>query len=344
MDDGILLTYIVPVYNTEPYVLRCLQSIADQGLDPSQYEVIVIDDGSTDGSRAVIDAFAGEHASVRIFSQANAGVSAARNLALDNARGRYVQFVDSDDYLLPGKMCQIVQRAVEERLDVLLFNYCIVDAAGNVLPVTRDDNYPSTAAATGHDYLDGHAMTPYVWRFLVRREYFEQGCPYLGDDSAWRFDTSLIACEDGSLIARFLLAAQRVAHDGTTAYCYVNRGDSAMHSTDVDHIRRRLFSQVDAAASIDGTMKRYQLQTGKAAPASVAGVRNVYLYFSMTKALTCGLVNEVLQRIRRLGLYPFPCVGPEANYHGAKWRVIHALMMHPHIWSFLSKVYRTIKK
>ncbi|MBQ3730849.1 MAG: hypothetical protein II905_03755, partial [Muribaculaceae bacterium] len=70
----------------------------------------------------------------------------------------------------------------------------------------------------------------------------------------------------------------------------------------------------------------------------------VYLYFSMTKALTCGMVDEVVDRIRQAGLYPFPCVGPEANYDGVKWKVIHWPMMHPRLWSFLSKIYRMIKK
>ena len=74
------------------------------------------------------------------------------------------------------------------------------------------------------------------------------------------------------------------------------------------------------------------------------GVRNVYLYFSMTKALTCGLVDEVLDRIRQAGLFPSPCVGPEANYHGVKWKVIHWLDDASPLVAFLSKIYRMIKK
>ena len=95
--SDLLLTYIIPLYNTETYVLKCLQSIVDQDLSPDQYEVIVIDDGSTDGSRAVVEGFAREHSQVMLLTQVNAGVSAARNLALEHARGRYLQFVDSDD-------------------------------------------------------------------------------------------------------------------------------------------------------------------------------------------------------------------------------------------------------
>ena len=86
-DNSILLTYIIPVYNTERYVLKCLQSVVNQGLHPDQYEVLVVDDGSTDGSREVVKEFAADRPQVHLLTQANAGVSAARNLALDHARG-----------------------------------------------------------------------------------------------------------------------------------------------------------------------------------------------------------------------------------------------------------------
>ena len=334
--DGLLLSYIIPLYNTEAYIVRCLRSIIAQDLPEGGYEVIVVDDGSTDGGRELVEALAAEHPQVRLLSQTNAGVSAARNKALDAARGRFVQFVDSDDYLAEGMMKPLLQRAIDESLDVLVFNYNCVDADGNDRPHDRDDNYPSTAAMTGVDYLEHHSMTPYVWRFLVRRDYLNQG--------NWRFDTSLIVCEDGALIARFLLNAPRVAHDGSAPYNYASRGDSAMHNSDPEHLKQRIFSQVDAAISIDEVIKHYESQTGLKAPASVAGVRNVYLYFSLTKAMTCGLVEEVVARMRRSGLYPFPCVGPEANYYGMKWKVIHRVMMNLPLWTFLSKVYRLIKK
>ena len=331
-----LLTYIVPLYNTEAYVQRCLQSIVDQGLEEDQYEVLVVDDGSTDGSKAVVEAFIGEHPQVRLLTQANAGVSAARNKAIDQARGQYLQFVDSDDRLEPGMMNRLLKRAVDDELDVLVFNYKNVDTDGNLLPSHRGDNYPSTGTLTGVEYLKSHVMTPYIWRFLVNRDYL--------NENQWRFDQSLIVCEDGALIARLLLNASRVAHDESTVYCYVKRGDSAMHNPDIAHLKRRILSQVDSAASINETISSYEAATGETSPASVSGLRNVYLYFAMTKALTCGCVDDILDRIRQAGLYPFPCVGPEACYHGAKWKLIHFLMMRPRLWKLMSGIYRKIRK
>lgn len=330
-DSSILVTYIIPIYNTEQYLLRCLQSIVSQGLSLAQYEIIGVDDGSTDGSAGVFRAFAATCPQARLLTQANAGVSAARNLALGQARGQYVQFVDSDDYLEAGVMAALVRQAVDERLDVLQFNYKGIAPDGTQQPATTHE----APVTTGVEYLQSHSLTPYVWRFLIRRGYLEQ--------LQLRFNTSLIVCEDGAFIAHFMLNATRMAHAAAAPYCYVKRDDSAMNSTDPAHLRRRIFSQVDSAAVIHGLIGDYQAATGSKAPASVSGLRNVYLYFAMTKALTCGCVDEVVQRMRAAGLYPFDCVGPEADYHGAKWRIIHRLMMHPVLWSGLSKLYRLIR-
>ena len=331
-----LLTYIIPVYNTAAYLPRCLQSIIDQPIAADDYEVLVVDDGSSDGSSEVVERFAKDYPQVRLLVQRNAGVSAARNVALENARGRYVAFVDSDDYLEDSVAAVLLDRVVDDGLDVLVFNYSRLMPDGTNCGDSDAKKDATTSPMTGIDYLQEHVMTPYIWRYLVRRGLLE--------DLGLRFDTSLIACEDGEFIARFMLAAQRVAHQDISGYCYVNRDDSAMHNPDADHVKRRIFSQVDAAASIDSTIRSYELQSGNNAPASVAGLRNVYLYFAMTKALTSGCVDDVLQRIRQAGLYPFPCIGPEANYDGKKWVAIHRLMMHPRLWKFLSAIYRKIKK
>lgn len=333
----ILLTYIVPVYNTEPYLPKCLHSLVNQGLDKEVYEVLVVDDGSSDGSKAVVEAFAAEHPQVRLISQPNAGVSAARNKALDSARGRYVQFVDSDDYLEAGAMAPLLQRAVDEDLDVLMFNFKWVDGDGRLIKVSHPrDGMETTPAMPSIDYLSAYPIMQYVCWYIVRLDLLNR--------LNLRFNTSLIACEDGALAAEFMLHVGRVAFSQAEPYCYVSRGDSAMNNTDAAHLRRRIFSQVDAAGVINAAIGRYQAASGKQAPASISGLRNLYLYFSMTKALACDCVDAVVERMRQAGMYPFPCIGPEVNYLGAKWKVLHALMVHPRIWKFLSVIYRWIKK
>jgi glycosyltransferase involved in cell wall biosynthesis len=95
--DGPVVSFVVPVYNAEMYLRECLDSLVNQTIEPK--EIILVNDGSTDGSLALCLEYAGNHECVSVVSQANRGQSAARNCGLRRARGLYVQFVDADDFL-----------------------------------------------------------------------------------------------------------------------------------------------------------------------------------------------------------------------------------------------------
>lgn len=115
------VSVVIPVYNTMPYLTACLDSLAAQTLSPERFEVIAVDDGSTDGSGAELDRFAAEHANATVVHQENSGGPAMPcNVALDRARGRYVFFIGSDDYLGPEALERMVGRADELGSDVLL--------------------------------------------------------------------------------------------------------------------------------------------------------------------------------------------------------------------------------
>lgn len=92
-----LLTIIIPVYNTRPYLERCVRSVMGQSYQ--NLEILLVDDGSTDGSGALCEELAGEDGRIRVLHKENGGSSSARNLAIQQARGEYLGFVDSDDYI-----------------------------------------------------------------------------------------------------------------------------------------------------------------------------------------------------------------------------------------------------
>jgi glycosyltransferase involved in cell wall biosynthesis len=92
-----MISIIVPVYNTEKYLDQCIQSILSQTY--TDFELLLIDDGSTDSSGAICDRYAEQDSRVRVFHKPNGGVSSARNLGLDNAKGEWVTFCDSDDWV-----------------------------------------------------------------------------------------------------------------------------------------------------------------------------------------------------------------------------------------------------
>lgn len=119
--DEILLSIIIPVYNVENYLTFCVDSIFKQGLDTSQFEVLLIDDGSKDNSYQVCLDLQEKYPNIRLFRQENSGQSVARNRGIDEAKGVYIHFVDSDDYLLLGGIGKILKLAVERECDFVGF-------------------------------------------------------------------------------------------------------------------------------------------------------------------------------------------------------------------------------
>ena len=123
--DQPLVSIIVPVYNAEQSLPRCLDSICAQTYQ--NLEIILVDDGSTDDSLTVCRKFAYRDARIHVLSQPNSGVSAARNNAIETATGKYIQFVDSDDWIDENMTFLLVQRAEREQADFIISHYCRVD-------------------------------------------------------------------------------------------------------------------------------------------------------------------------------------------------------------------------
>ena len=117
--DVPLVSVIVPVYNTEKYLLQCINSLRKQTL--RNIEIIIVDDGSTDGSNNICKALAAEDSRIRLTEQAHKGTAAARNQGIDLARSQYIMFVDSDDWVEPD-FCEVPFRTAEETgADVVIF-------------------------------------------------------------------------------------------------------------------------------------------------------------------------------------------------------------------------------
>ena len=97
------LSIIVPVYNVADYLPKCLDSLLVQDLSQNEYEIIVVNDGSTDNSGKIAEEYSKTYSNIILINQENQGLSGARNTGIQNAKGEYVQFVDSDDYLEPNR-------------------------------------------------------------------------------------------------------------------------------------------------------------------------------------------------------------------------------------------------
>lgn len=120
----VLVSVIVPMYNCEKYIERCIRSLIGQTY--KQIEVLVVDDGSTDGGAEVVKELQRENSNLKYFYQENQGVSIARNKAIEESKGKYLLFVDSDDYLSDSYIGDMVQSAEENQSELVIAGYTLV--------------------------------------------------------------------------------------------------------------------------------------------------------------------------------------------------------------------------
>lgn len=221
------LSIILPIYNVEKWVGRCIASIRNLGLEPSDYEIVAVNDGSTDDSMKILESFREKEAASGvetapwvIVNQENRGLSAARNAGLRKAHGTYVWFVDSDDYLVPGVGKHLLEHAEKERLDVLLFGLQLVTESGDILPYDIPDESEGRRMK-GEEFLLKVGAPPTAWSALFRRGFLQsKGLSFYEG----------IMHEDQEFTPRAYFLAGRIAYDPIVAYNYLQRQGSIMKS------------------------------------------------------------------------------------------------------------------
>jgi glycosyltransferase involved in cell wall biosynthesis len=249
MSQSKRLSIILPVYNVEDYVERCIRSLEDQDIPHSDYEVIVVNDGSPDNSRDVVIRLMKEFDNIILIEQENKGVSRARNAGIDRATGEYLLFVDPDDYVEANTFERILSTASNLDAEVVFLGYRFLNV--EELPEIEIFNLEEKGRLfTGIKAYslargDGKTDPDRSWAVLYRRDFVNK--------FKLRYISDVPYLEDGEFIARVLCVALRVTFDGRSFYQRTTRPGSATNSL-------LFFSQtaIDGFARAAANLKRYR--------------------------------------------------------------------------------------
>lgn len=171
------VSVIVAVYNTETYLTQCMNSIVNQTL--RDLEIICVDDGSTDGSLAILNEFAKNDSRIRVFSQRNQGAGAARNFGLQNATGEYLSFLDSDDFFEPEMLEKAYSFAARSSADIVVFGsdqYNDIDGVFHDFVFMQKDAIPNFSPFNRKD-IRGNVFRTFVgwaWDKLIRSDFIRE--------------------------------------------------------------------------------------------------------------------------------------------------------------------------
>ncbi len=209
-----LISVVIPVYNCGPYLDDCLNSLVAQTW--KNWEAILVDDGSTDDSPGKCDAWAKRDPRVRVIHQQNQGVSAARNAGIDAVKGKYLAFVDADDWVEPEYLQTLFSLVQTADLAVC----CVFDHSEWNEKVHDERLSLQTLRSTPSRYANP-VFTNYLYNKLYRMSLVR---------SSIRFPVKVRRCEDAYFVQDYLLCCQKIAVTAKKLYHYVQRDGSAMHS------------------------------------------------------------------------------------------------------------------
>lgn len=220
------LSIIIPVYNVEQWVGRCLESCLNQDIPKDDYEIVVVNDGTKDLSiervqEVQLAQIAQEgKTNIRIINRENGGLSAARNTGLKDARGEYVWFIDSDDWIEGNILKGLLHRAYSDKLDVLCFTfqYVYADKGKRKYNVRYVEN---GKVFRGPQFICDVGMPPAAWAAIYRRDYL-QGCSV-------KFYAGILH-EDQEFTPRAYCLAERIEFVDEIVYNYYQREGSIMKS------------------------------------------------------------------------------------------------------------------
>lgn len=144
-----ILSIIIPVYNVEQFVEKCIRSCEDQDVLSSEYEIVVVNDGSPDNSLDIVTRLASEFDNIKVFSKVNGGLSSARNYGMEHSSGDYIMFLDSDDWIASNCLKKLTKQLIDERPDCL--RICAADVIGD--EYRRRTTYHNLAPRAGRDEI-----------------------------------------------------------------------------------------------------------------------------------------------------------------------------------------------
>ena len=212
------VSVIVPVYNTEKYVERCIRSIMNQTY--KNLEIVVVNDGSTDNSLNILEKLKVEDNRIVIINQENKGVSAARNKGLENATGEFIGFADSDDFLEEDMYEIMANHLIDEKADMCRIKAFIYNREGGIEEISKERNFYvyNTKDEILDAFLQGELKIA-VWDKLFRKSIVEN----------IKFDGELFN-EDAAYVWEACLNSKKVVMDTKQLYHHIKRPDSSLTS------------------------------------------------------------------------------------------------------------------
>ncbi|MGL5578862.1 MAG: glycosyltransferase [Fusobacteriaceae bacterium] len=332
-----LLSVVVPMYNVEEYILRCLESLQKQDIPEEQYEIILIDDGSRDRTVEYAKEFSQNHKNIRIISQKNGGASVARNRGIDEARGKYIWFVDADDYVLENRFGILLEKAIGNDLDILSFDTRISEKQERITGKEEGSRGEIGKIYTGIEYIENFRYANMVWDSLFKTGFVKgTGVKFIEG----RYS------QDAMFKVEVLSSASRVAFFPLMSYIYFTNPVSAAHNKEKNHYAKMIEDYKFVADFFSGFIEKIKKEKKDISEKYIKRVRTrkeSFIFFLLVRLIKSEMSHsEVMEEYRVLkdkGYIPIEnFVG--IDYSEGKYKVLTYIFNRETLFNLVVKLFK----
>lgn len=225
-------SFIVPVYNTEKYLKKCLDSLVNQTY--KDFEIIVVNDGSTDESYKIISRYKNKYKNISVINQENEGLSMARNRGVQKSSGKYIIFVDSDDYV-SDKLLENIDKEMDD-CDILRFQIATLNECYTEEKEYHEEGFSARSGFEAFKYLSSYHFVEPAWCYVIRKNYYIE--------NKFSFKKGVYH-EDFGLIPYVIYKARKVKSIDFIGYYYIQRNGSIMNNNDYKKSVKKAFDMLE---------------------------------------------------------------------------------------------------
>lgn len=328
------LSIIIPVFNTEKYIVRCLDSLYNQQLNEDDFEILVIDDGSEDGSLALAQKYLSLHKNIYIYSQENQGVGAARNTGISLAKGEYIYFIDPDDYLLVGVLNTLIDYSNEYKPDVLTFVSKInSESSESIVPKisTSVSKLFNIKKQTGIEYIAKNNYKNEVWWYFINKSFLDSiNLKFI--HGKWM--------EDAIFTASLFLKAKSVIAIPLDTHRHVRVEGSAMTSKEPMHYLKVINDNANAAIVFNSIINNLEVNTDthRSCILRLKARQQSFVFFMLMRVLKSNINKQeilpLLNKMKSVNAYPLDSF-LKVDYGGLKFLILSKLVSNKYIYYIL---------
>ena len=337
------LSIVIPFFNSEKYIGDCIDSLLHQGLSHQEYELILINDGSTDKGMQIVKNFCERYNNIVFIDDSNKGVYYQRNRGLQIAKGKFVLFMDADDYLLKDSLGKLLKFALKNDLDLMGFNSVITNQRYDSTIASSIGEEEDFKIMTGVDYLLENPKTRLeIWWYLINKTFI--------DASAISFYEGYFHA-DVPFTIDIWLKAKKTAFCPLNVHWYYQSENSIMRSNLRQNYSITRYNSslvmLNKISKILNDFKEKQLPGHERVLRIMRTRTDEYCFFFIIgifrSSLPISLLNKALNSLKKSGVYPMKQYIKDKEMN-LKLKSLIKLFNHPKMVRLLFRLYRIMPK